>query len=51
MDQGNIVWILDFHLKSTGGNLASKVASIEKVNRKTYQRILDGYADLAAREW
>lgn len=51
VDQGNIVWILDFHLKSTGGDLASKVASIEKVNRKTYQRILDGYADLAAREW
>ena len=51
VEQSNIVWILDFHLKETGGSLASKVASIEKVNRKLYQKILDGYADLAGREW
>ena len=51
VDSSNIVWVLDFHLQSTGGNLASKVASIEKVNKKLYQKILNGYADLAGREW
>ena len=50
-NSGGITWILRTDLKSSNGQLASKVASLEKVTIKSFQKVMEAYEELGARDW